>query len=322
MQTNKKIKIENDKSEFLRQVKPIHFKNEKDLSKELLPKGIHYFREEGQENDDGIRLYRIDNMYTDMLITIIDGKIEEKHGDTILKIMRVRNKMKISWQAMFFLIPFIFIILMVDKGNHELLYGILGAGVLFCIGVEGYKIRAAIKGIQYLKSLNTLNTKKIVETSEYPVEVRRTVSNKNWQKEFNTMCPLIKAEELKERRSVWRINFFEKTTYWREDTAKKQQNMIEFQRIDSHFITKSIICFRGIYEAKMGSLKLEITGYKMKFPAMIFIFGTGVIIELFGNWIWGIAYDCVFLLSYFIYKKFFLKRGIQETIRWMDVFLK
>ena len=67
MQTNKKIKIENDKSEFLRQVKPIHFKNEKDLSKELLPKGIHYFREEGQENDDRIRLYRIDNMYTNKM---------------------------------------------------------------------------------------------------------------------------------------------------------------------------------------------------------------------------------------------------------------
>lgn len=316
------IKIKNDKSEFLRQVEPIYFKIEKDFLEGLLPKGIHYFREEGRENDERIRLYRIDNMYTDMLITIIDGKIEEKHGDTILKIMRVRNKMKISWQVMFFLIPFIFIFLIVDKGNHESLYGILGAGVLFCIGVEGYKIRAAIKAIQYLKSLNTFNTKKIVETLEYPVEVRRKVSNKNWQREFNTACSSIKAEELKERMSVWRINFFEKPTYWRKNIEGEKRDVIEFYRIDSHFITKSMICFRGVYEEKMGLLNLGIKGYKMKFPIIIFLFGIGVVAEFSSNWIWGIIYDGIFLSGYFIYRKIFLKRGIQETIQWIETFLK
>lgn len=311
------IKIKNYKTEFLKQIEPIHFKNEKDIWKKILPKGIHYFREENRMENDEIRVYRIDNLYTDILVTIIDGKLEEKNGNTTLKVRRMRNKMKISWQVIFFLIPFVIILLMIGKGNTELLYGIIGSGILFCMGVEGYKIKAMIKGIQYLKKLKT---KRTVELLEYPVEMRRKVSNKNWQKEFNMACPSIETEELKERMTVRHINFFEKTTYWRENTMGKKQNLIEFYRIDSHFITKSMICFRGVYEEKKAFINLGITGYKMKFPVVVFVFGIEITGGIFGNWIWGIIYGCLFLFGYFIYRKIFFERGIQETMRWMESF--
>lgn len=174
-------------------------------------------------------------------------------------------------------------------------------------------------GIHYLKSLNT---KSVMKPLEYFVEMRIEVRNKNWREEFDTKCPSIEAEELKERMAVWRINFFDKAAYWRENTDRKEQEIIEFYRIDSHLITKSLLCFRGIYDEKMASLNLGITRYNMKFPVMIFIFGTGAIAEIFGNWIWGIIYDGFFLFGYFIYRKIFLKKGIRETIQWMESFLK
>ena len=72
----------------------------------------------------------------------------------------------------------------------------------------------------------------------------------------------------------------------------------------------------------MGLLNLGIKGYKMKFPIIIFLFGIGVVAEFSSNWIWSIIYDGIFLSGYFIYRKIFLKRGVQETIQWIETFLK